>query len=1491
MAIKIDFDVNGNPKQPTLVLMTRAGRKLGAIPATNFQFKDIFNSHSEGRFDVYKASVTDKLWDKLVDFKLVWAKEWNKVFEVICEVHDDRGKLYKSCSLTSLGISELSQINLYGIEINTENDIARSDYEPTVIYDPFNSKASLLNRISEKIPHYSFARIDSRIAKIQRTFTFDGTPIWNALTEIAEEINSIVIADCYINDDGKLCREISMYDLESYCEDCGARGPFDKVCDECGGTNIVPGYGHDTTIFISKDNLADNITLSTDDGSVKNCFKLVAGDDLMTATIANMNPNGSSYIWHLSELVKSDMSDELVEKLETYNSMYDDYQTSHEYALPADVITNYNGLIDKYKEHTQDYPSVANKIVGYPALMQAYYEVLGFYYFLGHTLMPVSSIEATNASKEATNIIETFDESYSNIVSVRSDAALANLSVSTANSTVLQVVKSMVNQAYKVSISGEPTLSEAKKWNGTISLVNYSDEEDKADVPLSLVFNSDYESFVVQSLDRTLYSKNTDEVTDMTSLFRLPEDKFIEYLKKYSLACLKGINDACQSCVDLLIQQGIADGQTWGDTLYDTLYVNGYYKRLGLIESELALREKEIGYIEDMMNGIVSLRDATQDSLDFEKYLGDLWLEFSAYRREDVYQNDNYISDGLSDDELFENARQFLSVATKELYRSAELQHSISATVKNFLVMKEFKPIVDHFETGNWLRVEIDKGIYKLRLLEYEVNFESPQQLPVTFSDVRKTFDAVSDVRDVLEQASSMASSYDSVKRQAKQGSKSYDTQTGWVADGLALTTMQITNNAENQDIVWDDKGMLFREYDVVTDTYDDAQLKIINHGLYITDDNWQTARAGIGKFNIWNPETQNTEELYGVVADTVVGRLILGEKMYIANEGGNFKVDDKGITISNDYNQIKFNPNSNRLLDIVKENNHIMYLDNEGNLNITGNITATSGSFTGTITSADGEIGGWKITSNAIYKGTNSATSTTAGLYLGNDAIRGYTDSTHYFTFSKGTINATGATISGALTATSGSIGGFQLDSNSIHTANVAVTSNASNSVGLSSSTFTRTINGTSRSNLKLAIGQYFGVSNTGILYAGSAIISGDLSTGNLKATGGTIGGFQIDSTSIHTSNVAVTSNASNSLGLSSSTFTRTINGTSRGNLKLAIGQYFGVSNTGILYAGSAIISGDLTTGNLKATGGSIGGWTIGSSAIYNGTTSMTSTASGTYIGTSGIRQYTSSTRYVNISGGTLVAAGASISGSITATTGQIGGWAVTSNQIYKEATVSGDTYKVRLYAPTTPKGTDVAIMVTGGTITQEDTSWHYYGEWGYYEWPNNKWYRLEKDNGEKKTIYYLDSNGNISSDWYFYGDIVEAGPETRGDHSSTFQSYTKILYNGTLDCVELYYTNMHSNSDRKLKEDITYIDINKSAELVYSLKPVSYRYKSNNSILHHGLIAQDVEESALYDTWDVVSESYEGNKTLNYVEMIADLIATVQQLNNRVKQLEEKG
>ena len=964
MAINVKFDLARNPEPPTIILATRNGNKLGQldVDVDSIEFINKLNDISEISFTIHKPNFTNKellvlddnkdylvssddyilkdsedlyllaketasikggskisLWEKLVDFKLIYCKEWDMWFEIRVEIDEDT-ETVKTVFGTQLGQAELSQIMLYNIEINTEADIEREDYKRTILWDVIDPEASLLNRLlKDKASHYSIVHVDSSIANIQRSFSFDGISIYDAFMEIAEEIGCLFVFNSDSGEGGKINRTISVYDLQQNCNDCKHREEFTDVCPECGSTNIKYGYGKDTLIFVTSDELADGgIQLTSDTESVKNCFKLEAGDDLMTATIRNCNPNGTDYIWRFSEDMKSDMSSELIEKIEEYDVLYQSYHNDYISVLDTDLLKKYNNLIDKYSVHNKDLQPITTPIKGYSALMNAYYNTIDLALYLESALMPSVEMDGTTAAEQARLLINSL---YLSTVGV---ANANTVSLATANSAVLAMAKIMVRPTYKVQVKDSELSNNKKTWTGNFIITNYSDEEDVITTSnVSVKISGDLETYTKQKLDKALNKENTDDLS-ITGMFEKDYNTFCAELKKYALNPLISFKDACQTCIDILIEQGIADENgSWSDiesgsesNLYEKLYLP-YYKKLKAIESEIKVRENEIAVISGVYdtsgnlktNGLQSsieeCRNKIQDTLNFEKYLGsDLWLDFCSYRREDKYSNDNYISDGLNNAELFEKALEFFDVAEKEIYKASELQLSISSDLKNLLAIDKFKPLVDYFEVGNWIRIQVDDYIYKLRLIEYSINFGDFNNIPVEFSDVTKVKNGISDIESVLSQASSMATSYDSVQRQANQGNNANGTINQWLKEGLNSALVRIQNNT-NEEVTMDKNGLLCRTYDDITEEYSPEQLKLTHNILAYTDDDWATVRMAIGKHNYKYYDKSKSGFIdnvgYGVSADFVTagvvsGSQIIGGDIYSDNYS---KADETGSYIN----------------------------------------------------------------------------------------------------------------------------------------------------------------------------------------------------------------------------------------------------------------------------------------------------------------------------------------------------------------------------------------------------------------------------------------------------------------------------------------------------------------------------------------------------------------------------------------------------------------
>ena len=305
MAVQINFDTANHPEPPTLLLQTRGSKRIGVLSnITNVRFGSNFNSYDELSFLAHKTidSDEDPLWNEITNFRVIYIPEWEKYFSITVSIDEDN-EITKTVQGISLQEDELSNMKIYDTEINTEDDINRDDYVVTVLYNSKNPKASLLNRvISDKASHYKIIHVDASIANIQRTFSFNDISIYDAFMEIAKEINCLFVFG--EPDETGETRTISVYDLESKCDICGYRGEFDDKCPKCGSAHITSGYGKDTTIFVSKENLSSSINLTTDTDQVKNCFRLEAGDDLMTATIINNSPSGSQYLWYFTPEMK-----------------------------------------------------------------------------------------------------------------------------------------------------------------------------------------------------------------------------------------------------------------------------------------------------------------------------------------------------------------------------------------------------------------------------------------------------------------------------------------------------------------------------------------------------------------------------------------------------------------------------------------------------------------------------------------------------------------------------------------------------------------------------------------------------------------------------------------------------------------------------------------------------------------------------------------------------------------------------------------------------------------------------------------------------------------------------------------------------------------------------------------------------------------------------------------------------------------------------------
>lgn len=798
--IKIDF-FNGITEDFTVVLANRNLDKQGKISNTSdFVYSGKLNSADEISFNVYKYldGEKEKLWDDICDLKLIWVNEAKQYFQIKVSKSESNSNVKKVVGV-SLCEAELSQTYIRNMEINSEDDIARPDYVVTKFYDPDNHDASLLHRILSIAPHYTIKYVDKSLYNIQRTFSIDDKSIYDfLLNECAEQIGCIFQFD-------STNRSISVYDLYTVCQDCGYRGEYLDVCPECGSTNLY-SFGEDTTILVDSEHLTDEINFETDVDSIKNCFKLKAGDEIMDAAIIACNPNGSDYIYYFSEQQKLDMPDTLKEKLEAYDVLVKGYE-------------------NEYQTLSKDLYDCIDKILYYQSSM-----------------MPNIEMPEVTASTEAAKL------TVENLSPIGLSAVDNYTSVQTVNSAIINFAKTIVKTGYvRVEIENSRfhyISANVGEWVGNFKVTNYSNEEDIAysDV-IGILITANYQTFLQQKILKNISDNDTtDSVYNVLCIEDL--DNFKQALTLYSYNRLESFADAIQGVLNVLINENQGNIES---EYYNEFYVP-YFNKLLACQSEMNIRSSTISEYETKQQTISKRQSEIRKALNLREFLGDnLYKLFCAYRREDTYKNENFISDGLNNSEILSKAKECIHLAKQEIVKSGEYQHSISANLYNLLLIDKFAPLRDSFELGNWIRCKVDDCIYRMRLIAYEINGNSLSNINTEFSDISKISNGISDIKDILQKTQSIASSYQYISKQAEQSEKTNNKLANIEKDGLNSALINI-KNSDNQEFVIDRHGILCREYDDVSDKYSNEQLKIINNQIVMTEDNWQTATLAIGK-------------------------------------------------------------------------------------------------------------------------------------------------------------------------------------------------------------------------------------------------------------------------------------------------------------------------------------------------------------------------------------------------------------------------------------------------------------------------------------------------------------------------------------------------------------------------------------------------------------------------------------------------------------------
>ena len=262
---------------------------------------------------------------------------------------------------------------------------------------------------------------------------------------------------------------------------------------------------------------------------------------------------------------------------------------------------------------------------------------------------------------------------------------------------------------------------------------------------------------------------------------------------------------------------------------------------------------------------------------------------------------------------------------------------------------------------------------------------------------------------------------------------------------------------------------------------------------------------------------------------------------------------------------------------------------------------------------------------------------------------------------------------------------------------------------------------------------------------------------------------------------------------------------------------------------------------GKVTATSGYLGnssqGFAIDSDDIHNGMTSLSDTThNGIYVGTDGIALGKGNFKVTN-------------AGSLTAKSGNIGKFSIGDGLNY----ASGGQTVCDIKPKTFVGGQDGLSISAKKLEIISDTYTDIFTTQGL--------------------AIYGDSYMNLTSPTLTHYASAIGSSQTFYVNSSQFYSYKPM-----------YAPSFNQTSDRRKKKDIEKIDNEKATKFILSLKPCEFKMKEDDT-KHHGFIAQEIKES-MYDDWDLHKEN-DGTQYLSYTELIADMVATIQNLQKQIDEL----
>ena len=272
--------------------------------------------------------------------------------------------------------------------------------------------------------------------------------------------------------------------------------------------------------------------------------------------------------------------------------------------------------------------------------------------------------------------------------------------------------------------------------------------------------------------------------------------------------------------------------------------------------------------------------------------------------------------------------------------------YTFSVSLANFFALEDFRTFANAIKLGERVYLNTGNEILEPICIGASIDFENMASLTLLFGDKYSASDKAFKLVDLLDNSITMGKTLSSNKLSYSSfvNSGASSAVKDFMQSALDVAKNKVLSST-GQGISWDETGLHLRKYknpDDPDEGFENEQIWGTNNALVFTDDGWQTAKMAIGKIvdesinryvvtsdTSFNPQKTYYRQVsagggiryeewtggasdwanrptlyeldhsgYGIAAPYIVGTLLAGQNLVIANENGAFRVDGNGVWI-----------------------------------------------------------------------------------------------------------------------------------------------------------------------------------------------------------------------------------------------------------------------------------------------------------------------------------------------------------------------------------------------------------------------------------------------------------------------------------------------------------------------------------------------------------------------------------------------------------------